>query len=302
MRRRHLIVLTVIVVAVLALAGTLVLVASTRDDPTAAPAPTVSAPSTSTPTGPGKPDGTGGGGPVPGSSSGSTRQPTTTGGPTSAPGIPSALRGKDIEVIPTSQPVVALTFDAGANADGLPSILATLASRGVAATFFLTGSFAVDFPASARAITAAGHRIGNHTATHPHPLTLSDSALRNQLTTAENQLRAAGAGDPRPLFRFPYGERDARTIAAVNAAGYVAVRWTVDSLGWQGLNGRTPQAAATFVTNRVLAAARAGAIVLMHVGSHPEDRTTLDATVLPTVIDQLRARGYRFVTLNALLS
>jgi peptidoglycan-N-acetylglucosamine deacetylase len=298
--RRHLIVITVFVVVVLAIAGTFALVSSTHDD-TATPAPPVSAPSTSTPAEPGKPSGGAGGGPVPGSSSTSTRPPTTT-GPTGVPGIPSGLRGKDIEVIPTSQPVVALTFDAGANADGLPAILATLSSRGVVATFFLTGNFASDFPASARAIRAAGHRIGNHTATHPHPLALSDAALRNQLTTAENQLRAAGAGDPRPLFRFPYGERDARTIAAVNAAGYVAVRWTVDSLGWQGPNGRTSQAAAQFVTDRVLAAARRGAIVLMHVGSHPDDHTTLDATVLPTVIDLLRARGYRFVTLDALLS
>jgi peptidoglycan/xylan/chitin deacetylase (PgdA/CDA1 family) len=300
--RRHLIVIAVIAAVVLAIAGTFALVSLTGDDDrTAAPAPTVSAPSTSLPADPSKAPGTGGGGPVPGSSTTPTRPPTTT-GPTAPTGVPAALRGKDIEFIPTSQPVVALTFDAGANADGLASILATLSARGITATFFLTGTFAADFPASARAITAAGHRIGNHTATHPHPLALSDAALRNQLMTAEKQLRAAGAGDPRPLFRFPYGERDARTIAAVNAAGYVAVRWTVDSLGWQGLSGRSPQAAAQFVTDRVLAAARRGAIVLMHVGSHPEDHTTLDAAVLPTVIDGFRSRGYRFVTLDALLA
>jgi peptidoglycan-N-acetylglucosamine deacetylase len=299
--RRHLIVIIATVVAVLMVVGTFALVSSTGDDPTATPAPTVSVPATSTPTGPGRPSGGAGGAPVPGTSSTSARPPTTT-GPTAAPGIPAGLRGRDIEVIPTSQRVAALTFDAGANANGLPSILATLSANGITATFFLTGDFASDLPASARAIRAAGHRTGNHTATHPHPLTLSDAALRTQLTTAENQLRAAGAGDPRPLFRFPYGERNARTIAAVNAAGYVAVRWTVDSLGWQGLNGRSPQAAAQFVTDRVLAAARPGAIVLMHVGSHPDDHTTLDATVLPTVIDRLRAGGYRFVTLDALLT
>jgi hypothetical protein len=40
----------------------------------------------------------------------------------------------------------------------------------------------------------------------------------------------------------------------------------------------------------------------MHVGSHPDDHTTLDAAALPTVIDGFRARGYSFVTLDALLS
>jgi len=43
-----------------------------------------------------------------------------------------------------------------------------------------------------------------------------------------------------------------------------------------------------------------GAIVLMHVGSHPSDGSTLDADALPGLIDQLRARGFGFVTLSAL--
>lgn len=51
---------------------------------------------------------------------------------------------------------------------------------------------------------------------------------------------------------------------------------------------------------RVLAALRPGEIVLMHVGSNPNDHTTFDADALPQVISELRARGYSFVTLNAL--
>jgi len=39
----------------------------------------------------------------------------------------------------------------------------------------------------------------------------------------------------------------------------------------------------------------------MHAGSHPTDRPTLDADVLPSVIAAVRARGYDFVTLDALL-
>jgi peptidoglycan/xylan/chitin deacetylase (PgdA/CDA1 family) len=77
----------------------------------------------------------------------------------------------------------------------------------------------------------------------------------------------------------------------------VPVRWTVDSLGWQGTSGgQTTQR----VVNRVLAAAQPGAIVLLHIGSNPDDGTTLDAAALPQIIDGLRAQGYRFVTLYAL--
>jgi peptidoglycan/xylan/chitin deacetylase (PgdA/CDA1 family) len=228
----------------------------------------------------------------------------TTPGPagTTAADVPAGLRGKDIEVIPTSQRVVALTFDAGANADAVPAILKTLAANGIRATFFLTGRFATDYPSMVKAITAAGHRIGNHTATHPHCPSLSDASLRSQLSTAEAQVRAAGGTSTRPVFRFPYGDRTAHTISVVNAAGYIAVRWTVDSLGWQGLNGRTPAQAIQFVIDRVVAAARPGEIALMHVGSNPDDHTTLDAAALPTIIGRLAAAGYRFVTLDALLA
>jgi len=203
-----------------------------------------------------------------------------------------------VAVLPTSSRVVALTFDAGSDAAGLPSILRTLADQGVRATFFLTGRWAAANPASVAAIRAAGHRIGNHTATHPHLTTLSDAAVREEVLGAQRTISGAGA-DPRPLFRFPFGERDARTIADVNDLGYVAVRWTVDTLGWKGTSGG---ASAQVVTDRALGGLRPGEIVLMHVGANPDDHTTLDADALPGVISRMRAAGYGFVSLDALLA
>jgi len=225
-----------------------------------------------------------------------TRTPAPTA--TTPSGVPASLRGKDVEAIPTSRRVVALTFDGGANADGLAFILATLDSEGVKATFFLTGDFAKNYPASVKAIVSRGHHLGNHSATHPHLPVLSDAAIVNQLRIAEAQIRAAGGTDPRPLFRFPFGDRNSHTIAVVNGAGYVAVRWTVDSLGWKGkAGGGVPE-----VVARVTGKARPGEIVLMHVGSNPDDGSTLDADALPAVIAQLRQGGYGFVTLAALLA
>jgi peptidoglycan/xylan/chitin deacetylase (PgdA/CDA1 family) len=212
--------------------------------------------------------------------------------------LPAGLRGKDFETIPTSQKIVALTFDGGANADGLPAILAALSAAHVTATFFLTGDFASDYPASVRAIVAGGYRIGNHSTTHPHFPSLSDTVMRQQLTTARSRILAAGGTDPLPLFRFPYGDQDAHSISVVNGAGYVPVRWTVDTLGWQGTSGGR---SASSVADRAVGAARPGEIVLMHVGSNPDDHTTLDALALPSIISRLRALGYSFVTLNSLL-
>jgi peptidoglycan/xylan/chitin deacetylase (PgdA/CDA1 family) len=207
------------------------------------------------------------------------------------------LAGKDWTVIPTTRRVVALTFDAGANADAVPSILATLGHDGVPATFFLTGNFVRDFPAAARSIVAAGFRIGDHTISHPYLTRLGDAAVRQEILGGAQQIAAVTGKNPAPLLRFPFGDADARTIALANQAGYVPVRWTVDTLGWEGTAGKI---SASVVVSRVLAAARPGEIVLMHVGSNPDDHTTFDADALPQVISGLRARGYSFVTLDAL--
>jgi peptidoglycan/xylan/chitin deacetylase (PgdA/CDA1 family) len=211
--------------------------------------------------------------------------------------VTGRLAGKDWTAIPTTRPVVALTFDAGANADAVPSILATLRREGVPATFFLTGNFVRDFPAAARSIAAAGYRIGDHTITHPYLTRLGDAAVRQEILGGARQIMSVTGQNPAPLFRFPYGDADTRTIALANLAGYVPVRWTVDTLGWQGTAGHI---SASVVVSRVLAGARPGEIVLMHVGSNPDDHTTFDADALPQVISGLRARGYSFVTLDAL--
>lgn len=217
--------------------------------------------------------------------------------PPAAP-FPAGLLGRDLEVLPGAGPVVALTFDAGGNSAGLPVILQTLADAGIHGTFFLTGAWAAANPAGVAAIVAGGHRVGNHSLTHPAFTGLPDTGIADQVLGAQQAIQTAGA-DPRPLFRFPLGDRDARTIAAINSLGYVAVRWTVDTLGWKGTSGGI---SARQVADRALSGLRPGEIVLMHVGSNPDDASALDAEALPDVINRIRQAGYGFATLDSLLA
>jgi peptidoglycan-N-acetylglucosamine deacetylase len=76
--------------------------------------------------------------------------------------------------------------------------------------------------------------------------------------------------------------------------GYGCFRWTVDTLGWKGTSAGTSDD----IVHRVLDAAAPGEIVIMHVGSNPDDGSTLDAGALPQVIEQLQAMGYGFTTLD----
>jgi peptidoglycan/xylan/chitin deacetylase (PgdA/CDA1 family) len=211
--------------------------------------------------------------------------------------LPEQLLGRDIETIPTSQKVVALTFDAGASKAGVPIIRRVLANRDAAGTFFLTGAFARTYPVASQRL-AARYPVGNHTYSHLDLTTLGDRRVLRQIDRGRRAIIEVTGQNPRPYFRFPFGARDARTIALVNSRCYVAVRWTVDTLGWMGTSGGQ---SVDSVVARVHSALRPGAIVLMHVGGHPTDGSTLDADALGRVISMVRAHGYRLVTLEALV-
>ncbi len=214
--------------------------------------------------------------------------------PTPSPsGLPASLAGAEWTKLPTTDKVVALTFDAGGNNAGVAPIMQDLINAGVPATFFLTGRWTEVYPADAKRI-AATYDIGNHTYSHPRLTDLTDAQVRDQVTHAEAVIKATTGHDPHPLFRFPYGSTNARVLADVHALGYGGIRWTVDTLGWEGRSQGQSEAT---VLQRVLNGLQPGEIVLMHVGA-ANDGTTLDASALPSVIRELNARGYRFVLVS----
>jgi peptidoglycan/xylan/chitin deacetylase (PgdA/CDA1 family) len=212
--------------------------------------------------------------------------------------VPERLRGRDLERLPVEDKLAALTFDAGANADGVPSVLATLKAAQVPATFFLKGRFVETYPRKSARI-ARRHLVGNHTMNHVHLTALTRAEIRAEVRSAQRVITATTGEDPRRFFRFPFGARDPRVIRIVNRLCYVPFRWTVDTLGWKGTSGGQ---SVDSVVQRVVDARTRGMIVLMHVGSHPEDGSTLDADALPEVIERLTARGYTFVRLSRIMS
>jgi peptidoglycan/xylan/chitin deacetylase (PgdA/CDA1 family) len=205
---------------------------------------------------------------------------------------PPAVVGGELVRLQTRQHVVALTFDGGGDAGAARRIMTTLRRDRVPATFFLTGHFVQTYPAIARAI---GRRfvVGNHTVDHADLTRLSDAAVTHEIAGAATEIRRATGRDTRPLFRFPYGARDARTLTICHRLGYVSVRWTVDTMGWMGASVQTAAGA----VRRVVDGLVPGEVVLMHLGS-ARDGSTIDAHALPAVIRAVRSRGYRFVTLR----
>jgi peptidoglycan/xylan/chitin deacetylase (PgdA/CDA1 family) len=203
--------------------------------------------------------------------------------------------GKEWSRLPTPHKLVALTFDAGNNDGGVASILATLRATGTPATFFLNGRWVQTHPADARQIAADGYTIGNHSADLVHFPTLSDAEARRQILEGARIIKSVTGRDPRPWFRSPFGDLDARTIGIVNSLGYGSIFWTVGTQGYLGTSGG--QSVSSVVT-RVLDGLQPGEIVILEVQANATDHSTLDADALPAIIHDVRQRGYEFVSLD----
>jgi peptidoglycan/xylan/chitin deacetylase (PgdA/CDA1 family) len=191
----------------------------------------------------------------------------------------------------TDEKVLALTFDAGADSGHTMAILDILEVQQVKATFFLTADWLEQNPELGQAIASRGHCLGNHTASHPHLTEITDDEVTRELTRTEEAAQRACGRSTRPFFRPPFGEYDERICRLAARAGYeYLILWTIDSRDWQMIPAEE-------LTARIVENVQPGAIVLMHVGSQ-----TKEPEALPETIRQLRAKGYRFATLDELLN
>lgn len=182
-------------------------------------------------------------------------------------------------------PVATLTFDCGASAAPTPAILDVLRREGVRTTFFLTGLWAEQNPDLARQI-ASEHELANHTYSHSDLTTMSDAQVTAEMERAESTILASTGQPAKPLWRAPFGARDARLLQLVAAGGWpYHVYWTADALDWQAISPEHVRAN----MNR---GAVNGGIVLAHCGS-PQT-----AEILPQVIADFRAKGLTLTTVT----
>jgi peptidoglycan-N-acetylglucosamine deacetylase len=187
--------------------------------------------------------------------------------------------------------VVALTFDDGWSAKNGYTILRILLREHVKATFFVNSVWLAKDPELWQSIANAGFVVGNHTYLHGDATKMTAAALERDLERNARVWEAVTGTKMAPLFRPPYGYRNAATDLAAAQAGYPEViLWDVDPKDTS--TGRF--AYVQMVHNASMG--KAGSIVLLHIGP---DATT---QILERVIANYRARGFTFVTVPELLS
>ena len=195
-----------------------------------------------------------------------------------------ALIAPPAQAVAAPQPCAAgyvrLTFDDGPHRTATPDILDTLANRGVKATFFVTGEMTAARPDIVRRASKEGHRIGNHSWSHPELTTLDRAQMTAQLRRTSEVIEQV-TGDSPGEWRPPYGATNGLVEAAARDVGLDSmVLWTVDPRDWA-------DPPATTIRDRVLQGVRPGSIVLLHDST---GRNTPAA--LPLILDGLATRGY----------
>ena len=195
---------------------------------------------------------------------------------------------------PRTEKIVALTFDDGPNDPYTDQILDVLAQEGVHATFFCVGANAEREPATVRRIAAAGNEIGNHSYQHRKRDTLLDLRYADAQRT-NDVLRVITGSVPR-LYRAPNGFHTPWSLRAVAMHGLRAIGWDVESGDWD-------EPGVSTIVARTVDRVQPGSIILLHDGDNARlgtDRSQ-QAAAVRGIIDTLKARGYRFVTVSEML-
>ena len=195
--------------------------------------------------------------------------------------------------------LIALTFDDGPSPLHTAKVLDILARKRVQGSFFVVGAAAAMRPDLLERIYNEGHDIGNHTFTHPDLSAISGVQLDLELNATQRVLESK-LGIHSVLFRPPFLKNiepttnsQANTLRASSALGYITIGQRIDPLDW----GRP---GADEIVSRTIdyTTAERGNIVLLHDGGGDRSQTI---EALPRIIDDLRAKGFRFVTVHELL-
>ncbi|MET3827456.1 cellulose synthase/poly-beta-1,6-N-acetylglucosamine synthase-like glycosyltransferase/peptidoglycan/xylan/chitin deacetylase (PgdA/CDA1 family)/spore germination protein YaaH [Sphingomonas sp. PvP055] len=206
--------------------------------------------------------------------------------------------------------LLALTFDDGPDPVWTPRILDVLKEKNAPATFFVIGENALTQRRLLERMIREGHEIGSHTYTHPNLAGSSETETRFQLNTTQ-RLFQAFTGHSLRLFRAPYfGDAEPTTADEISPAlqaqnlGYISVGLHVDPDDWK--RPGTQEIIDRTVADVIDPAGRctdddepqcSRNIILLHDSGGDRSQTL---AALPQIIDQLRAKGYRFVPVSEL--
>ena len=194
-----------------------------------------------------------------------------------------------IYCVQTEAPKVSLSFDAAWGNEDTNDLLSILAKHNVKTTFFISVGWVESYPEDVKAISDAGHDLGNHSENHKQMSQLSAGECKDEIQKVHDKVKEL-TGKDMFLFRPPYGDYNDTLIEAANGLGYHVIQWDVDSLDWKDYG-------ADAIVSKVVDHPHLGngSIILMHNGA------TYTKDALEQVITGLTDKGYEIVPISELI-
>ena len=201
----------------------------------------------------------------------------------------------------------AMTFD-DAPSDNLPNILAILKAKQVKATIFVIGK-KLSTPEKRALIKSAfqqGHQISNHSFTHPYLTQLSAADVKKEAIQTRDAILDVVGRDERArngahYLRPPYGLINDQVEQTLVAAGFETLRWNADRADWS-LSEKDREVVIARVKQQLdLIKASTEKNINPSMLDLNHDYSEVTTLALPTMIEMIKAKGYKFVTLRECL-
>jgi peptidoglycan-N-acetylglucosamine deacetylase len=183
---------------------------------------------------------------------------------------------------------IVLTFDDGPWPNNTPAVLAALAAQCVKATFFPIGKHSSWHPEILKQVVAREHTIGAHTWSHVNLAKKTLAEAKDEIENGFSAVAISAGRPPAPFFRFP-GLSQTPDLTAYLAQRNIGIfSADLDSFDFKLKN---PDKVITSVMSKL--DKRGKGIILMHDFQHST------AVALPTLLQQLKAKGFKVVHMKA---
>lgn len=189
--------------------------------------------------------------------------------------------------------VIYLTFDAGYENGNIEKILDTLKAEHVPGAFFVLENLIKTNTDLVKRMAEEGHLVCNHTAKHHDMSKVTDkAAFESELEKLEQIYQEYTGHDMAKYYRPPEGKFSELNLIHAEELGYKTIFWSFAYADWDN-EKQMPREKAM---EKILTGTHNGEVLLLH----PTSAT--NAEILPDLIREWKKMGYRFGTLDELVS
>lgn len=183
---------------------------------------------------------------------------------------------------------IAITFDDGPDENLTPEVLKILNDKNVKASFFVIGLKAEKNSLLLKKIVEQGHLLACHSYNHSNYFDLYSTKRMIQEISETEDIVLKLTGKKMMMFRPPYGVTNPNLAKALKKKNYYVIGWSIRS---KDTVIKDEEELYSSVINQV----KGGDIILFH------DTQKIMVSILPRLIDSLKAKGYDFTTVDKLL-